>query len=318
MELTMASQADPTPWELPTPSPAVAPDTSPSSSSPQTRLVGREFFSLLGVVRRKPARGDAPQTLSKSCSDKLALRQVSSLLAGGGPSLLVATSPGLYLASVVMPASQVGDGVGCTRAFSGKGRMKAIEGRVWSGSGPLAFRPFVVRACSDHVDDSSGPVTSSEGNMLTPCYRFSRSAVAARAARAGAVAIAPSNLSVAWTATGLEEALTGGTVDGRRAAVDVKAAGKTSRLGLWRLAVEVAALLDKESSASGGDEDDRHSPGPGGLDGGLRRWLLEARTYGEVKKCPLLKARREVLDEVKRTALQGWIPNERDEDFGRE
>lgn len=41
---------------------------------------GREGFDVLGVVRTKPGRADSRVTLSKSCSDKLCLRQETGLL----------------------------------------------------------------------------------------------------------------------------------------------------------------------------------------------------------------------------------------------
>ena len=45
-----------------------------------TILRGRLNFSRNGVVRTKPGRLDSLTTLSKSCSDKLCLRQVTSIL----------------------------------------------------------------------------------------------------------------------------------------------------------------------------------------------------------------------------------------------
>lgn len=42
-------------------------------------LRGRGFIGRLGVVRTKPGRPDAPISLSKSCSDKLCLRQLVGL-----------------------------------------------------------------------------------------------------------------------------------------------------------------------------------------------------------------------------------------------
>lgn len=41
---------------------------------------GRASFDKLGVVRTKPGRGDSKVTLSKSCSDKLCLRQEVGIL----------------------------------------------------------------------------------------------------------------------------------------------------------------------------------------------------------------------------------------------
>lgn len=43
-------------------------------------LRGRAFFGQVGRVRTKPGRRDSPITYSKSCSDKLCLKQVTTLL----------------------------------------------------------------------------------------------------------------------------------------------------------------------------------------------------------------------------------------------
>ena len=76
MELTMAAQDDATPWDLP-PLAITPGDSTPAE--PEI-LHGRGYFSVLGSVRRKPSRPDAPPSLSKSCSDKIALKQSISLL----------------------------------------------------------------------------------------------------------------------------------------------------------------------------------------------------------------------------------------------
>src|SRR5690242_6809944 len=75
MELTMSAQDDATPWTS-------APPTISSDALPDSEgaLRGRSNFSLLGAVRCKPSRLDAPPTLSKSCTDKLALKQSTSVL----------------------------------------------------------------------------------------------------------------------------------------------------------------------------------------------------------------------------------------------
>ena len=74
MELTMALQEDATPWVSAPPTLSSTADHEPSA------LRGRSNFSLLGIVRAKPSRPDAPPTLSKSCTDKLVVKQATSLL----------------------------------------------------------------------------------------------------------------------------------------------------------------------------------------------------------------------------------------------
>jgi tRNA-specific adenosine deaminase 1 len=132
MELCMAAQDDPTPWAIP------VPETEPNDTPSETNtnlitttplLSGRGDFSKLGIVRRKPARADAESTKSKSCSDKIALRQVSSLL-NYETSLLVAPTENAYIAALILPEEEI-TRVGCERCFGEDGRMKGLKGRVW-------------------------------------------------------------------------------------------------------------------------------------------------------------------------------------------
>ncbi|PYI17789.1 hypothetical protein BO99DRAFT_482960 [Aspergillus violaceofuscus CBS 115571] len=102
------------------------PSSAPTKPPPANLLDGRGHFSKLGIVRRKPARADADSTKSKSCSDKLALRQVSSLLSPE-TALLVRVTASAYLAGVVLPETEI-SGVGCERAFGKEGRMKGLVG----------------------------------------------------------------------------------------------------------------------------------------------------------------------------------------------
>ncbi|KAL2014706.1 hypothetical protein VTN00DRAFT_2231 [Thermoascus crustaceus] len=144
MELCMAAQEDPTPWTVPprpdlktittTTATTASTDISPppDTTAPSTDLLdGRAHFSLLGVVRRKPARVDAESTRSKSCSDKLALRQVTSLLSYPA-TLLVAPTESAYLAGLVLPEEEISR-VACERAFGDgeTGRMRTLRGSVW-------------------------------------------------------------------------------------------------------------------------------------------------------------------------------------------
>ncbi|KAJ5157292.1 uncharacterized protein N7482_008392 [Penicillium canariense] len=156
MELCMANQEDATPWEVNRP-------TNPNLADQgdlleETLLDGRAHFSLLGVVRRKPARMDAESTRSKSCSDKLALRQVSSLLSCE-TSLLVAPTENAYLTGLILPEDEVSR-TACDRSFGEKGRMEALAGRSWpetpaydGSTTTYRFRPFeVLSVPAEEVD----------------------------------------------------------------------------------------------------------------------------------------------------------------------
>jgi tRNA-specific adenosine deaminase 1 len=195
MELTMASQEDATPWA-----------TAAPSSNPDD-MIGRGHFDRLGVVRRKPARPDAPVTMSKSCSDKLALKQVTGLLSGITAQLVQVN--GCYLRTLVMPeAETVSEAV--KRAFGREGRMKALND--WEGTkAGHQFRPFDVR---------------------TTGRQF---AYSAQGAEAGG-----SNLSALWTPK-RQEVLVNGVLQGRKQ-FDIRGASITSRRGLWKLALEVAVM----------------------------------------------------------------------------
>lgn len=224
MELTMAAQEDASPWE-PRPPATAATMTEPTPEQPtmieptpasaeEPPLPGRAYFSRLGIVRRKPSRADAPPTASKSCSDKLALRQCTSLLSSL-TSLLVDQC---YLDSLVLPASQY-SATACRRAFSTHGRMAPARAAAAAWSGGYAFRPFVVET-TRHV------------------FYLSREAVRARAGRG----ISPSNIAAGWTAAGVEESIVGGVLRGRKP-FHRRGASSMSRRHMWRAASELAHLL---------------------------------------------------------------------------
>ncbi|KAK3100973.1 hypothetical protein LTR53_018656, partial [Teratosphaeriaceae sp. CCFEE 6253] len=127
MELTMRSQSDATPW----PVPAVT-ATTDEISDRNDDLPGRADFARLGIVRRKPSRADAPSTRSKSCSDKLALKQCTSLLSGVVSLLIHPTE--VYLSTLVLPEREyVEEAV--ERAFGEGGRMGHVRevAGAWGG-----------------------------------------------------------------------------------------------------------------------------------------------------------------------------------------
>ncbi|KAI1077494.1 adenosine-deaminase [Whalleya microplaca] len=288
MELTMAAQADATPWAIPIPaSTTVNPDvttlSAPSPSlSPIPSLPGRAYFSALGIPRRKPARGDAPPTLSKSCSDKLSFHACTSLLSS--ITTLLVSPDHAYLHSLILPSSQH-SATGSARAFAASGRMGPVSGRAWGGG--YAFRGFDVQTFED-------------GSSPTPEFTFSKCAVTARASGKTAA----SNLATAWTRSGQAETTLGGVQQGRRP-FDARGASFASRRRMWALAAEVAGLLATRGNGDGG----------WGVGVEVRRVLEGAGTYGEVKGSGLLGARRRVKEEVTGEALKGWVRNVGDEDF---
>lgn len=208
----MAEQEDSSPWPIPSSRNVTEPD--PSVETDQTSLPGRAYFSQLGVVRRKPARSDAEPTLSKSCSDKLALKQCTSLL-GALTSLFVEVG-GAFIDTLVVPRSRYSE-VGCERAFSARGRMAPMVGARWHEG--YAFRPFSMET------------TEME-------FEYSRRMALERSSR-----VAGSNLAAVWTRSGLEETVLGGVIRGRKP-FDIRGASGVSRLQMWKTAKGLAESFD--------------------------------------------------------------------------
>ncbi|KAI9692254.1 MAG: hypothetical protein M1822_006484 [Bathelium mastoideum] len=205
MELTIAAQDDATPWSAQ----LLAAHIDAEQSND---LLGRGYFSELGVVRRKPSRSDAPITLSKSCTDKLTLKQCTSMLSST-TSLLI--HPGnAYLSSLVLPASQHVP-TATNRAFGATGRMRNIKaGESWPGG--YSFCPFRVEATDREFTYSRRGATSGQD-------------------------LVPSNLSVVWTPS-WQETLIGGVIQGRKLG-DMKGASRISRRGIWRAVAEIVDAI---------------------------------------------------------------------------
>lgn len=212
MELTMAAQDDATPWEMPhtnIPSPTI-------SNANEPVLHGRSYFSALGLVRRKPARPDAPPTLSKSCSDKLTLKQSTSLLSSI-TSLLISPR-NCYINSLILPSSQYSE-VACKRAFSSSGRLAPLAGKNQKWEDGYNFQPFRV---------------------ITTGKEFAHSR---RQELKKGEKILPSNISSFSTPrTTLAETLIGGTLQGRKQ-FSVKGASLASKRSTWTLALEIATMM---------------------------------------------------------------------------
>ncbi|CCU75252.1 Putative tRNA-specific adenosine deaminase [Blumeria hordei DH14] len=182
MELTIAAQEDSTPWNLPS--------TSKQVRSHQSLLDGRSYFSQLGTIRRKPSRPDAPPTLSKSCSDKLALKQCTSLLSS--VASIIISPENLYIKSLVIPKSQMCESA-CNRAFSVSGRLAPLKNKIldkpWIGG--YQFSPFLVLPTSLEFTFSRRRELLSSGSLV------------------------PSNLASFSTING-SGTLIGGTLQGRK------------------------------------------------------------------------------------------------------
>ncbi|KAF2817621.1 uncharacterized protein BDZ99DRAFT_493398 [Mytilinidion resinicola] len=210
MELVMDAQDDATPWPVPPPS-------SEDLDQPPAGLRGRANFSLLGHVRLKPSRTDAPPTLSKSCTDKLALAETASLLSSV-TSLLVSPR-NAYLSTLVLPAAQYVP-TAIARAFGPSGRMAGITPEMitrWgTGGSGYRFQPFEVR-----------PVVQ-EFAYSRRSFEISQTPV-------------PSNISAVYTPK-FQETLIGGVLQGRKQ-FDPRGASRLCRKSMWKAVADVAALL---------------------------------------------------------------------------
>lgn len=214
MELVMDAQEDATPWTSAPPTiPMSSQGTGPSEQGVGA-LRGRSNFSLLGAVRCKPSRPDAPPTLSKSCTDKLALKQAMSLLSS--TTALLVSPRNAYVHSLILPTSQLVPSA-CERAFSRSGRLTGLANSLTdSWKGGYRFQSFEVKP------------TSRE-------FVWSRRSLAQ-----GERAVA-SNLSAVWTPS-WQETLIGGVLQGRKQ-LDARGASKICRSGMCKIAMQIVGTV---------------------------------------------------------------------------
>jgi tRNA-specific adenosine deaminase 1 len=203
MELTMAEQEDDTPW----------PSQGVERADAEPTMLGRGHFDQLGIVRRKPARPDAPATLSKSCSDKLAIKQCTSLLSSLTSRVIWAEN--VYLDSVVLPEAQIVPSA-VRRAFSAEGRMGPVANddvqAVWQPHGYL-FHPFEIVGTTRVFEYSKRPTSNGERPV-------------------------PSNLSALATPQ-RQEILINGVRQGRKQ-FDPRGASSVSRRSMWTDVLKIA------------------------------------------------------------------------------
>lgn len=260
MELVMDAQEDATPW--------ATVSTSDSGrgegGAVPIALRGRANFALLGAVRCKPSRADAPPTLSKSCTDKLTLAQATSLLSST-TSLLISPR-NAYIHTLVLPESQYVPSA-CERAFSRSGRLAGLSDEVvGSWTGGYAWTPFTVKS-------------------TTKDFRWSR-----RAVMAGEKAVG-SNLSAVWTPS-WQESLIGGVLQGRKQ-FDPRGASAICRRNIWKVAVQVAALIGAPVISQ----------------------VLSKKRYADLKADDIFGSRKRVKRSIVDSSLKGWIRNTGDDDW---
>ena len=144
------------------------------------------------------ARPDSPETLSKSCSDKLALKQCMGLLSSHTSCFI--SPENAYLTSLVVPESQY-ISAAMERCFGRQGRLAAVNESSWPAD--YTFRPFRVLT------------TAKE-------FRYSR-----RSVSSGGNAAKGSNLATIWDPES-QEVIINGVLQGRKQ-TDDKCASMVSR-----------------------------------------------------------------------------------------
>lgn len=160
-------------------------------------LRGREYYTTTGRVRTKPGRRDSPMTLSKSCSDKLAMKQYTGVVMGVVENVFEQ----IFLAELVLPA---GNDVGIKRAFRDrleKGTKRTVDGVEVDKSVPRFFKTVST--------DTQFAYSQESGRK-------------------------PSASSLIWTLnTGCEVVLNGVKMGHKPTNLGLKSASKVSRQAIW-------------------------------------------------------------------------------------
>ncbi|KAJ5279011.1 hypothetical protein N7478_004383 [Penicillium angulare] len=341
MELCMGSQEDATPWEVKRP-PKQDPEIHEGAVPAEDDLLdGRAHFSLLGIVRRKPARTDAESTRSKSCSDKLALKQVSSLLSWQAAHLIAPTE-NAYLAGLILPEDEISN-IACERAFGENGRMKELKGRSWDGettenSYGYRFRPFEILAVSAKETETRWKFSKPKSTPLPERAEAAENSTIPKKSK-------PGSASAVWTAaptyshicdvlsntgskqlpslrrskTGLHETIIAGVKQGHKISTAVaRGASALSRARLWALLQSLQAL---ESKVHGSQElrTQQVDTTKGEAHEGPHPHHHNLTTYKDQKEALRepsnpLRVREEAIRDA-RFILKGWSRNVGDENW---
>jgi tRNA-specific adenosine deaminase 1 len=284
------------------------------ASSPSTILQGRTFFSSLGIMRRKPSRPDAEPTLSKSCTDKLAIKQLTSLLSFPA-NQFIAPTRNAYLSSLIVPAAKY-EKVGYTRAFGQSGRLSPLPKIQLS----TPFHPFEVlplHRLHQPQFPFSKPTKLVRANSDSSSEQISEPR-ACKASNLSAVYIYHSYGSVQNSnGTVINETLINGVKQGQtiNSPSSLRKASAISRANMLRLGRSIASLLLRD-----------HPSTDLVLAANLQH-LLDAQTYAEAKQATAttttLRSRAKqilarVLSDVDASATPGttaWPKNTGDDDW---
>lgn len=245
-------------------------------------LQGRGYFAALGEVRRKPSRRDAEATMSKSCTDKLTVKQVTSTL-GFPASLIIASTPSAYLSGLILPSTRYSE-EGFRRAFGPSGRLASMQ--TWELPPCVQYRPFTI----ERLPADFQPFPFAKPHTAPPPLK---------AGNVSALFIR----GVHDSSTDVQETILAGVKQGHRPfANDPKKASTICRLKLWELVRSLLHLI----------QDDERIPVQARQE--LRR-AQAARTYCELKLSPLT-AHRRVAKAIVTSSLGKWPLNSGDDAWG--
>lgn len=251
---------------------------------PKEMLQGRGYFSALGRVRRKPSRGDAEATMSKSCTDKLTLKQVTSVLCFPA-SLIIAPTENAYLSGLIVPSTRYSE-TGFRRAFGSSGRLASLQTSQLPP--PTQFRPFKTAVLPLDFEP----------------FPFAKADTAQRSTKTGNVS-AIFIKSLHGSNKDTNETILGGVKQGHRPFVsDPKKPSVTCRLKLWEFVRSIITNIQEEHN----------------IPAETRLELLRMRavtSYGELKACAL-NVHRRVAKEIVTKSLGGWPKNVGDEAWSLE
>ncbi|OJA07704.1 hypothetical protein AZE42_01869 [Rhizopogon vesiculosus] len=147
---------------------AVLKDSSVSAPlAPNVASRGRNNYSLFGVLRTKPGRADSPQTLSMSCSDKIARWNVVGIQGALGSAFF---HP-IYLTKIIIgevPQDLHGAvELDCERAFWGRLQDISDLPEEYKLTRPEVRFTSVMFAHSRSAQDHSSPAQRSCNESLT-------------------------------------------------------------------------------------------------------------------------------------------------------
>ena len=261
----------------------------PTDQTTLSALQGRGHFSMLGYVRRKPARADAEPSISKSCTDKLSVKQFTSILSFP-TDLLVQRSVNAHIESVVVYADKF-NSTGYERAFGTSGRLCSL-----AGSGQFFESQQLPTALPRFAFERPSLYSHTEGRPKAKA----------------------SNISALWIkgtadVDDIVEVLTNGVKQGfKQWDIRTAKASVVSRQKLWQHACAIVTSMSSQGIANGRGVQ-RHMLDEDWMAG--VRQSLSAPSYAEAKSISLREDRQAIKVYIT-DAMGNWTKNDGDGAWG--